>query len=278
MPEIQSAVGKQPALNAVRDQKVVQDLLNKISADKGGPLTPLIEPFRPNFVSRSLQEAIIRFQNQNVDPQNRDGRVDHVGQTIRKLNELAGSPSTPAPVVAKKTTFHSKPLAPKGANPPLPPELHPQVVQEVTHKENQGATYRQKIREQLIGNPNALAVENFLNSRPKSPTTGLPVLEASFVFGDVEVSNKSGTTHNGTALTTGSRVFTSAGNDSRPVILFSDADGAVVLGPSTMVVVLAKKTPAPKSVETTLVKNDGSLQRFIGGLAGTKKNNDIPLN
>ena len=286
MPDVQSAVGRQPALNSTRDQAVVQDLLNRIAADDGGPLTPLQEPIRANFVSSSLQAAIVRFQQQNVEPSKRDGRVDRVGQTIRKLNELATgtAPPTPtAPTAAKKqVSFHSKPVAPQGKSPPLPPELQPHIVVEVDVDDasKAGDAYRARIREQLRGNPNAAAVENFLNSSPKSSVTGLPTHTTSVVFGDAEVNREKRRIHSGTQVNAGARVATPLGVDTRPVLLFPGARGASVLGPATLLVILDAPDTEPKSASGTRISpNNGDFKRRIGEIAGPRKapNNDIIL-
>ena len=285
MPEIQSAVGKQPALNSVRDQQTVQDLLNRISPENGGPQTPLFELINPNFVSRSLQEAIIRFQNQNVDPPKRDGRIDRVGQTIRKLNELAtGAAPVPPAAPQKQTTFHSKPVAPQNQNPPIDADFHPHIVQEFTRDDDQArqvAAYRKRIRDQLRGNPNAQAVEAFLNSRTKSSSTGFPILENSFLFGTASLDNQDEKNHNGTAMGgVGTRVSTSGGNDNRPVILFSNANGASILGPATLIVTLGNKDPTLPRVsaeEGTRVINGGELKKRLGELSGRNNDNVIPL-
>lgn len=95
MKTISSAVGRQ-ALNAEADQKTVQALLNKVPPVDGGPMPLLTDPIRPRVVSAALQAAIVKFQNKNVDPQFRDGRIDPGGQTLRMLNALAGeSPAKP---------------------------------------------------------------------------------------------------------------------------------------------------------------------------------------
>jgi len=86
-----SAVGRQPALNAKRDQEVLQTLLNRIPRSLGGAEGSLQESPQERTVSASLQAAIEAFQNLNVSPQFRDGRVDPNGPTILKLNQLADS-------------------------------------------------------------------------------------------------------------------------------------------------------------------------------------------
>ncbi|HEY4361089.1 MAG TPA: hypothetical protein VGN17_08980 [Bryobacteraceae bacterium] len=86
---IGSAVGKQPALNSMRDQQTVRDLLMRVVPEDGGPDYIIPNPAGPNTVSPELQKAIITFQRKNVPARYQDGRVDPNGITIRKLNELA---------------------------------------------------------------------------------------------------------------------------------------------------------------------------------------------
>ena len=233
-----------------------------------------------------MQAAIIRFQAQNVDPSKRDGRVDRVGQTIRKLNELATGVAPSAPInpatPKKQVSFHSKPVAPQGQNPQLPPELQPHVVVEVEVEDasKAGDAYRARIKEQLRGNPNATAVENFLNSSPKSSVTGLPIHTTSVVFGDAEVNRETRRVHNGTQVNAGARVATPLRVDTRPVILFPGARGASVLGPATLLVIFEAPETEPKSASGTRISpNNGEFKRRIGEIAGPKKerNNDIIL-
>ena len=273
MPDIQSAVGRQPALNSVRDQQTVQDLLNRISADKGGPVNPLRDHIRANFVSSSLQAAIVRFQAQNVDPPNRDGRVDRIGQTIRKLNELATGGSSPS--TQKHVSIHRKPVAPPGLNPPLAPDLQPQVeITLVVDDLNKAAdAYRAQIRQQLIGNSNAAAVERFLDSAPKSAFTGLPIHPTARLFGRAGLNSASARLHTGTELGVGSRVGVLSDDDSRPVILFAADGGTVVIGPGTLFVVLSDR-PQNRNLtasDTKLVLNTPESRRKIGELAGPRK-------
>jgi hypothetical protein len=86
---IGSAVGKQPALNSMRDQQTVRDLLMRVMPEDGGPDYIIPNPIGPNRVSPELQKAISAFQKKNVPAIYQDGRVDPNGMTIRKLNELA---------------------------------------------------------------------------------------------------------------------------------------------------------------------------------------------
>jgi hypothetical protein len=86
---IGSAVGKQPALNSMRDQQTVRDLLMRILPEDGGPNYIIPNPDSPGAVSAELQKAITVFQQKNVPTWFQDGRVDPNGMTIRKLNELA---------------------------------------------------------------------------------------------------------------------------------------------------------------------------------------------
>jgi hypothetical protein len=86
---IGSAVGRQPALNSLRDQKTVTNLLNRIRVANGGPSRPLPPPIRSGVASEELISAILQFQTKNVPPPYQDGRVDRNGYTLGQLNRLA---------------------------------------------------------------------------------------------------------------------------------------------------------------------------------------------
>src|SRR5262245_9768773 len=86
---IGSAVGRQPALNSLRDQQTVRDLLMRVWPQDGGPDFIIPNPDSAGSVSPELQRAIEKFQKKNVPPIYQDGRVDPNAMTIRKLNELA---------------------------------------------------------------------------------------------------------------------------------------------------------------------------------------------
>lgn len=121
MPGVQqrigSAVGRQPALNSVKDQQTIITLLHRILPEDGGPGTILPPPSTNNQATQELIAAIVKFQNKNVPQRFRDGRVDPNGFTIGKLNELARSifPVDPFP-------FPIDPIdPPTPPPPPLPP-------------------------------------------------------------------------------------------------------------------------------------------------------------
>jgi hypothetical protein len=86
---IGSAVGRQPALNAAKDQDAVRLLLNEIPEWVGGAEGSLQTPAIPGRISEELQDAIDCFQDFQVSPNSRDGRVDPNGETMEKLNSLA---------------------------------------------------------------------------------------------------------------------------------------------------------------------------------------------
>lgn len=114
---IGSAVGRQPALNSVKDQQTIITLLHRILPQDGGTGTILPPPTVNGQATRESIAAIVKFQNQNVPPKFRDGRVDPHGFTLGKLNELARSvfPVDPFP-------FPVDPIdPPKPPPPPLPP-------------------------------------------------------------------------------------------------------------------------------------------------------------
>jgi hypothetical protein len=114
---IGSAVGRQPALNSIKDQQTIINLLHRILPEDGGTGTILPPPSPNGQASRELIAAIVKFQNKNVPLKFRDGRVDPHGFTLGKLNALARSifPVDPFP-------FPIDPIdPPKPPPPPLPP-------------------------------------------------------------------------------------------------------------------------------------------------------------
>lgn len=114
---ISSAVGRQPALNSVKDQQTIITLLHRVLPEDGGPGTILPPPTPNGQASRELIAAIVKFQNRNAPPKFRDGRVDPHGFTLGKLNQLARSifPVDPFPI----------PIDPIDPPKPLPPPLPP---------------------------------------------------------------------------------------------------------------------------------------------------------
>lgn len=93
--QIGSAVGKQPALNSVKDQTVILNLLTTISPDNGGPTSSLPPPIAGGQADFRLVNAIFNFQRLMVSkglmPQrNADARVDPHGATLRLMNRFAG--------------------------------------------------------------------------------------------------------------------------------------------------------------------------------------------
>ncbi len=93
--QIGSAVGKQPALNSIKDQTVILNLLATISPENGGPATALPAPAAGGQADPRLVSAIFNFQRQMASrglmPQrNVDARVDPNGTTLRLMNKFAG--------------------------------------------------------------------------------------------------------------------------------------------------------------------------------------------
>jgi hypothetical protein len=86
---IGSAVGRQPALNAITDQRAIIGLLNRIHHSQGGPMRPLPPPQRAGIASPELIAAILTFQTRHMEPRFRDSRVDPGGGTLAKLNAMA---------------------------------------------------------------------------------------------------------------------------------------------------------------------------------------------
>jgi hypothetical protein len=74
--------------NYVSDQKVVQDLLNKIPSNIGGAGGSLNERMVEGIVSQKLYMAILRFQQKYV-PQFADGHVDPNGATFNEMERMA---------------------------------------------------------------------------------------------------------------------------------------------------------------------------------------------
>lgn len=117
---IQATVGRPPALNSVHDQDIVQTLLNRIPKSHGGAEGSLHVQPQAGRISAALQGAIDTFQRVNLAAHNRDGRVDPLGETLRRMRELAGSggpvqipwSAVPAPVTPGITDFviHGVPL------------------------------------------------------------------------------------------------------------------------------------------------------------------------
>ena len=94
--KIGSAVGNQPALNSLRDQIAVIELLSRISPANGGPTGPLYEPRSPGHADPALINAIMAFQRSMagkglISPLYCDGRVDAGGKTLALLNQFAGA-------------------------------------------------------------------------------------------------------------------------------------------------------------------------------------------
>ena len=112
--DIASAVGRQPALNSLKDQKTVIDLLNRVLPEDGGPARAIPQAERPGVASPELIAAIVQFQTKNVPASFRDGRVDPHEATIRKLNELARSFFPVDPLVFPKDdpVVFSQPIEP----------------------------------------------------------------------------------------------------------------------------------------------------------------------
>jgi hypothetical protein len=101
--KIGSAVGKQPALNSLRDQIAVIMLLARIPPADGGPTEPLYDPRTPGQADAALINAILRFQRAMaakglMPAANCDGRVDAGGTTLALLNRFAGAGPSPKPV------------------------------------------------------------------------------------------------------------------------------------------------------------------------------------
>jgi len=86
-----SSVGRRhgrDSRNRIADQKVVQDLLNRIPAGAGGAAGSLSERMVDGVCSDRLFLAIQTFQKRNL-PQFADGHVDPGGRTFEAMDRLA---------------------------------------------------------------------------------------------------------------------------------------------------------------------------------------------
>lgn len=75
--------------NRKDDSITVQELLNKVPPEKGGPSPPLVVDGLP---WQKTQAAIRNFQRVQLGHKWPDGRVDPGGKTITKLNEFDRPP------------------------------------------------------------------------------------------------------------------------------------------------------------------------------------------
>ncbi len=97
--QIQQAVGKPPARNEPSDTEIVIDLLSRVQLADGGPEEELFMAPFPGMASPSVVRAIERFQTKQFG--STDSRVDPLGATIRKLNQLTNNGTSP-----KRTLKH----------------------------------------------------------------------------------------------------------------------------------------------------------------------------
>src|SRR5258707_1003743 len=74
--------------NHINDQKVIQDLLNRIPASAGGAGGTLNERMVEGISSNKLYLAIVNFQKKNV-PKFADGHVDPGGRTLDAMERMA---------------------------------------------------------------------------------------------------------------------------------------------------------------------------------------------
>ena len=124
---ITASVGRSGGVNRPADVKLVQRLLNKMLESEGGPKIPLAVDglFGPKTLA-----AIEKFQKQQFGFKGMDGRVDPLGQTLKRLNELdkpAPAPPSPLPTPAPSTPTGQKFVIHRMATPKsfagLPEEL-----------------------------------------------------------------------------------------------------------------------------------------------------------
>lgn len=88
--EISQSVGRR-GVNVIIDVMTVEELLNGVSPENGGPATDLEVDGQSNH---ELELAIHRFQLKQFGWSGADARVDPGHQTIRRLNELQEGPPT----------------------------------------------------------------------------------------------------------------------------------------------------------------------------------------
>jgi peptidoglycan hydrolase-like protein with peptidoglycan-binding domain len=89
---ITASVGRLGGVNRPADVRTVQELLNKVPADSGGPRVKLPVD---GVCGTSTGDAIRTFQVRQFGGGMADGRVDPGGPTLRKLNEY-DTPGPPA--------------------------------------------------------------------------------------------------------------------------------------------------------------------------------------
>lgn len=90
--ELESSVGRRAgrdSRNRISDQKIVQELLNRIPEDRGGAGGKLNVRMVEGMCTDTLHAAILNFQRKN-ELKVIDGRVDPDGRTFELLQRLAG--------------------------------------------------------------------------------------------------------------------------------------------------------------------------------------------
>lgn len=85
---ISASVGS-GGVNRKDDSATVQELLNQVPPDRGGPVPPLVVDGLP---WQKTQAAIRQFQRVHVGFRWPDGRVDPGGRTLAGLNEFDEPP------------------------------------------------------------------------------------------------------------------------------------------------------------------------------------------
>lgn len=83
---LSASVGAKGGVNRNNDVITVQELLNGVSPDQGGPTPPLAVD---GLCGPLTKKAIQSFQLQQFGWSGADGRVDPGHQTIARLNELS---------------------------------------------------------------------------------------------------------------------------------------------------------------------------------------------
>lgn len=251
--------------NRVTDQQVVQTLLNRIPAARGGAGGSLSDNHVNGICGDRLHEAILRFQRMHLG--NRaDGHVDANGPTIRLLNQLAGQGhAQPMAMPLPPTTPAFVPRLPDGGA-VLPGNL-------VASARQAWANYRNQVRRQLQGNPNLGAISAYLDRVERAAGSEPPMILEFVAFGYAANLSEGGyRMHNAQVLHRGSTIGTS--NEGGAVILAPHhanvAGGIIELGAHTLVQILGRysfQTRRREGAEDTVLEN-GQLRAHLGRLSG----------
>lgn len=124
MASITASVGRLGGVNRRDDVITVQELINKVPQNSGGPVTLLKTD---GICGQKTINAIQRFQLQHFGWSGADGRVDPTGQTLLKLNEFNGT-EAPVPNPFPPLTMQSMLLCPHGGQARAIPRGFPHMI------------------------------------------------------------------------------------------------------------------------------------------------------